>query len=328
MKLLDVQWPTVLGDLARWQLLPFAARRVALDQLKPSADVAVAGLGGARDALIRAGLARIDAAGRRARVPEDARELVRVLRAADRHRVFDAPVPYTLVHYLEEHFTSEDVQRLGGHAGYPSAFASRPALAAHVGSEAWAGDLLAADDDDALARWATARGVALTEPRDESLDVLRAMQRLVRTLLNAANGMPLRDVVAHAGTAVPAGGDAADTVAVLADALHAGLRFAVVLLGMRGEDLEPLVGIWPPAAAELRQPAAAPPAPVVPDETFDLAVRMEDMTTVLAAAAADPLRLRANDLAVFARTRKGIDERLVALPAWGAPVLPPDAEAR
>ncbi|GJG86481.1 hypothetical protein tb265_16620 [Gemmatimonadetes bacterium T265] len=331
MKLLDVRWPAVLAELPRWDALPVAARRVALDQLKPSANVAAAALGPARDALLGAGLVRLDPAGRRALVADDARELVRVLRAADRHRVFDAPTPAALLHYLEEHFTTEDVQRLGGWAGpsggWVGGYGSRPALAARVGFEGWAGDLLAADADAALGAWATARGAALTDPPDESLHVLRALQRLVRRLLDAPDGLPLRE--AAADPAVRGGDDRGDDDrGMFADALHAGLRFAVVLLGMRGDDLEPLVGVWPSAARELRRPAAAAPAPVVPDETFDLAVRMEDMTTVLAAAAAEPVRLRANDLAVFARARKAIDARLVALPEWAAPLLPVDPERR
>jgi len=317
VKLLDVRWPSVLQELARWDALSPAARRVALDQLKPSANVAAAALGGAQRALLGAGLVRLDPAGRRALVPEDARELVRVLRAADRHRVFDAPTPAALLHYLEEHFTTEDVQRLGGWAGQFGGYGSRPALAARVGFEGWAGDLLAADTDAALAAWATAHGAALTEPPEESLTVLRATQRLVRRLLDTPDGLPLRDAARDA-----------DDGAMLADALYAGLRFAVVLLGMRGDGLEPLVGIWPPAARELRRPATAAPTPVVPVETFDLAVRMEDMTTVLAAAAAEPVRVRANDLAVFARARKAIDARLVVLPEWTAPLLPLDPERR
>jgi hypothetical protein len=55
---------------------------------------------------------------------DDRRQLVRVLRAMGRHRIFhEAPVTESdhesrtaLLHYMEEHFTGDDIQRIASSA--------------------------------------------------------------------------------------------------------------------------------------------------------------------------------------------------------------------
>lgn len=316
MKLFDVPWRAVLRDLERWAPLPLEVRRTLLDHLKPSGNVAAAALGPHRDALLASGLARLDAAGRRALVREEARDVVRVLRAMDRHRVFDAPTPVELARYLDEHFTADEVLRLGGWTSARFGYVGRHQLVPRVASEAWAGDLLAAERDAALRAWAAERGV----PTSGDVAPLRALQALARTLLDTPDGVPLGELVARAPDERARDG--------LADALHAGLQLAVVFAGLRAADLEPRVGLWPPAARDLRRPAPQLPAAAAPVETFELAVRPEDMTTLLTAAAAEPVRLRATDLAVFARARRAIEERLVTVPDWAEGLLPLDAETR
>ena len=130
VKLFDVPWPSVLADLPRWERLPLAARRVLLDQLKTTGNVAASALGAQRDAILHSGIARLDAAQRRALVTDDQRALVKVLRAMDRHRLFDAPTPTALQRYLEEHFTNEDVQRLMGGAADGRFYGGRQQLGA------------------------------------------------------------------------------------------------------------------------------------------------------------------------------------------------------
>ena len=105
-------------------------------------------------------------------------------------------------------------------------------------------------------------------------------------------------------------------------ALHLGLRTLVIFAGMRAEDLEPTIGLWPSVVSELTRAPTKPPEPMEVGEQFSLAVHMEDMTTLLASIAASPVRVRANDSAVFARTRAEIEKRLVALPEWVARMLP------
>lgn len=319
MKLFDVDWAAVLSGLSRWSVLPHEARRVALHLLKPSATVTAASFGAQLDPLLASGIVQLDRERRRVRVVDEHRDLVRVLRAMSRHRVFDSPTPAALAYYLEEHYSAADVQALAGGTS-PYHGGSRHQLEKLVAHEEWVGDLLGAASDDALAGWAIDRGVVLTDPPDESLFVLASMRSLVHELLETPDGVSLAELAART--------EALGTTFILAGAVHAGLRLLVMFAGLRGRDLEPMIGLWPPAVHELRRPPSAAPAPLQPTERFELAVLMEDMTTVLATVAAEPLRLRANDLMVFARARQEIATRLASLPDWVAGPLGLGAEER
>ena len=77
-----------------------------------------------------------------------------------------------------------------------------------------------------------------------------------------------------------------------------------------------MVGLWPAVTRRLHRPKLTAPAAVRPDETFDVAFLMEDMTTALVAASAKPIRLRRSDLAIFAKAEEEIAANLMPLPEW------------
>ena len=316
MKLFDVRWANVLRDLPRWTALPLPARRILLDELKPNGYVQVTRFGVQRDVIIASGIPLVDEGHTRLWVGDERRELVKVLRAMDRHPIFDAPATPALVRYMEEHFTNDEIQVLGSHGHAGGGYANRHTLALRVAFAGWVSDFLDADSDTALtnrdtalAAWATARGV---RSGDASNVTLRNLQRLSRKLLNFPDGVPLGELVAPL---------AEDDANDLANALSVGLKTMIVFAGMRHRDLEPMVGLWPGIAHELTRAPVQPPTAVAPVEHFALAIQMEDMTTLLAAIVAAPVRLRADDLAVFARTRVSVESRLVPLPKWSAQLL-------
>ncbi len=309
MKLFDVRWANVLRDLPRWTALPLPARRILLDELKPNGYVQATRFGVHRDVIIASGIPLVDEGQTRLWVGDERRELVKVLRAMDRHPIFEAPATPALVRYMEEHFTNDEIQVLGSHGHAGGGYANRHTLALRVAFAGWVSDFLDANRDTALAAWATARGV---RSGDASNVTLRNLQRLSRKLLNFPDGVPLGELVAPL---------AEDDANDLANALSVGLGTMIVFAGMRHRDLEPMVGLWPGIARELTRAPVQPPTAVAPVEHFALAIQMEDMTTLLAAIVAAPVRLRADDLAVFARTRVSVESRLVPLPKWSAQLL-------
>ena len=306
MKLFDVQWADVLRDLPRWTALPLSARRTLLAELKPAGYVPAQRFGVHLEAIIASGIAQVDQGHTRLWLGDERRALVKVLRAMGRHPVFDDPTTPELVRYLEEHFTAGDIQLLGSQAHQGGGYATRHTLAARVAFAGWVADLLDAPNDETRGAWATARGM-----RVAGLDnvVLRDLQTLARQLLGSPDGVPLSQLLAPRRD---------DALVALAKALHMGLGTLVLFAGMRPSDLQPMIGLWPSAAREITRAPALPPTAVVPADQFVLAVQMEDMTTLLAAIVAAPLRLRADDLAVFVRARVAIEDRLVPLPAWAA----------
>ncbi|MEP7345779.1 MAG: helicase-associated domain-containing protein [Gemmatimonadaceae bacterium] len=306
MKLFDVKWASVLRGLSRWTALRLSTRRVVLEELKTNSYVSAQRFGLQLDAIVQSGIAQVDQGWTRLWLDDEQRDLVKVLRAMGRHQVFDAPTQESLVKYMEEHFTNDEITALGskGHRGY--GVANRHTLAPRVGFSGWVEDLLDAKNDDELLAWVAARGVPL---HGFSTFSLWNLQRLARLLADSPHGESLSDLVAKRPD---------DDVDAFANSLSLGLRTLILFAGMRGRDLEPMIGLWPTVASELTRPRAQPPAVVVPKEHFALAVQMEDMTTLLAAVVAAPVRLRTGDLAVFARLRAEIEGRLVPLPAWVA----------
>jgi len=105
--------------------------------------------------------------------------------------------------------------------------------------------------------------------------------------------------------------------AKLGVAIREGIAHLALFPTMRQEDMTPVLGLWPAIAARLHRPAPAMPAAVRPDAIFHQASLMEDMTTVLVAAAANPLRLKITDGSLFAIVQQELEASLVTLPPWG-----------
>lgn len=327
MKLFDVDWAAILHDISRWETLSLDARRVLLAELKPSGYVPVERLGPHVDLIVRSGFAKFGAERQRVSLAEEARQLVKVLRAMGRHPLFhpvfapathhDRTLHASLVRYMEEHFTGIEIERIASHAlTSRGGYANKHTVSVQVESPEWVEDLLAAVDDAQLLAWAESRGLNPALFRSDDAIVLLDLQRLVRQLLASPQGLTLRDLMATLGHD--------DERAPVAEALRLGLQTMVVFAGMRAEDLEPTIGLWPTVVTELTRAPTQPPTAVEVDEPFALAVYMEDMTTLLAAVAAAPVRVRANDAAVFARTKAEIEKRLVTLPPWVARLLATD----
>lgn|GEM_PF-2479238 len=311
MKLFDVDWQTVLRELPRWSMLSLEARRVLLDALKTSGYAPGSHFGEQRDAIVASGIPTFDAERNRLALAEEHRELLKVLRAMSRHPVFDAPSLPALVSYLEEHFTNEEINRLGGNAsGLAYGHVSRQTLAPRVAFAGWPGDLLTAERDAELLAWGKERGMS-TVGRIELLQ-LRALQALVRQFVAEAHAVPMSVWYTKLSP-----GDRQ----TFASTVHLGLSTVVLFGGMRGHDLEPMIGLWPSAVQALTRPPAAKPSVVVPVEQFEAAILLEDMTALLATVVAAPVRVRANDMAVFARTRAEIETRLLPIPEWAVPVV-------
>ena len=319
MKLFDLNWGGVLLDLALWDSLRLPARRVLLHELRAHGFVNSVMFGEHVGAIARSGIAEYEPEKHRLSVSDERRPLVKVLRAMDRHQIFhveprvltDAEDRAALVRYMEDHFTGDEIQRIASSTLRSNVYANRQTLAPFVAFPAWVGELVEAASDDAMLAWADTHGLNSAQFVVGEMRMLRLLQELVAAFADHPEGVSLRELV-----------DERDRdIELLGHAIHVGLRSMTLFAGMRAEDLEPCIGLWPSVARELTRAPAAPPAPVAVHETFALAVQMEDMTTLLSTAAASPVRLRASDGAVFARAREEIEQRLAVPPAWAAPMF-------
>lgn len=321
MKHFEIDWAGLTGLMPAWERLSQPARAALLAVKPGAAGARLAELGPGADELVEGGVLSASPTGVRAVVADRWRPFHVALRAMDRHRVWEAPSPAALVVYLEEVFATQELQALLGDRSYGSnPYYLRVLLADRVSGEEWVESLLAAKGPKAVAAWERERSAAgqPEPPAFADAAVLDAASGLLRGLLAEPAGVPLGDLPARFPEVDPA---------VLGAALRGCLRYVLLFASMT-DDLVPTVGVWPEVAARVRRAAAGPPAPVEVAETWEAAFRLEDMTTVLAAAAAEPLRLRASDGAVFARTRQAIEDRLVSMPDWAAEALGADPETR
>jgi hypothetical protein len=304
VKLFDLDWREFFACLPAWEGVSLAARRAFL-AVKPSEVVAAASLGAHREALVAAGLVAPVGDGRRLQVLPPARPFLRALRAMHRHPLFDGPAgEQVLGSYLAEHFTHEEQEAFGRTVNRYGRLAS----AREIGQRSWLDGFLAADDPQA---WAYQRSSNRGGPSSELWKLLgvpaiaAGTRALVRLLVDSDGPIPARDLPERAEARPEE----------LAPALLAALRFAVVFAGLRQADLEPLFGVWPEIHARAHRPRVPPPQPVQPREVFPEALGLGDLTTVLAALAAAPARLRQNDHRLFVHDRREIEQRLQPAPA-------------
>lgn len=311
MKLFDVDWSVVLRDLSRWSMMSVPARALLVSTLKLTGYTTAAQFGVHLDEIVASGIPTYDPERKRLILDEPHRDLLKVLRAMSRHSLFDDPAIPALHRYLDEHFSHEEVKCLCGNPSRTAyANVTKHALATRVTSAGWPGDLLDANTDARLLAWAAARGQHATDAG--ALATLRGLQVLVQSLVALPDAVSLSVWYA----ALPP-----REREPFARIVHLGLRTVVLFAAMREQDLEPLLGVWPLAAFELRRPPATAPVAVTPEQQFGAALFMEDMAALLATVVSAPVRLRANDLAVFARTRTEVESRLVPVPTWAEPLF-------
>ena len=317
MKLLGLDWAAVFAALPAWAALAPGARAAALKALKPSQPVAAAALGEHLEAALRAGL--VEEVGKRVAPRPACRDLLVLLRALDRQRIWDAPSAAALAGYLQEHFTGEEVAGLRMQKRVSHGYADRRELAELARDEEWVEGFLATTRQVDAAAWERARLVPGDYPRFAIVPVWEAAHRMVGELAALPAPVPLRELPRLFADLGPA---------TLSDALRGSLRMLLLFAGLRDADLEPVVGPWPEAAARLRREAPPPVAAVEAVEGFEAAWLMEDMTTVLVAASAAPVPLRGGDGEIFARARTALAARLLALPAWVEAAVGAEAEER
>lgn len=253
------------------------------------------------------------AGGRGVQLAQPYRILLRGVRALAQVSLFEKPSPETLARYLETHFSHEESRWLLGHSYYEG----RRSVVERVGAKEWLLGFLEAPDP---ARWELERSrpfpraFCLADPA-----VAPALRALLQRLLDGAGGpLPIGEL-ARAFPELPR--------PLFARALFAGVRYLLLFPALRGRDLEPVVGLWPPLVRRLLAPPAPEPAAVEPEETLAPPF-VADLVAVLAACAAEPLRVRAQDLAIFARARAQMAALLAPLPAWAGQALDAPLDVR
>jgi Helicase conserved C-terminal domain len=303
MQILEIDWQQFLEDLPGFQRLPREARLVFLERVRQGQPITNAELGEHREALLASGFLAAGVKERNASVPPRYRGFCRVMRALHRRRIFDSPSRETFHQYLAEHFTSRErgafCRLPGGYYGYYG----EGNLYSHIASVEWVRKFLAAKD----ASWEKQFLDDSGQQRFLPSGVFVAAQQLVRKLLSPLSPVPLLELHGLCSEARPD---------LLAASLAAAMRYLLLFPSLRGDDLEPVLGIWPRITERLFGVAPKRPRPTTPHQVFHAPFLMDDVASILAVCAAEPLRVRRYDFGIFARTENEIAEAIGKLPDW------------
>jgi hypothetical protein len=311
MKHFSAEWTNFARYAAIWSQLCLETRKAFLE-LKSNQHAPAAAFQRDLERMLSEKLLTISADRRSVQVHDDARAFSRALRAMRRQPIFDSSTADALLLYLQEHMSSEELDRLARGAGIY--YGSKLVLARKAAAEEWLTEFLAADPQ----QWERERIGWGAAPAMQSAESVEAVRTLLLKLMPRAEPVALAELPSLVPELSPRHFDIAVDFCV---------RFLLLFAGML-PDTTPVIGLWPGAARRLNRPEPQPPAAASPVGRYALAYRLEDMTTLLVAAAEGKLRVRAGSHELFDRARDAIMAELVEIPDWVANLVSENLEIR
>ncbi len=305
MRSLDVNWAEFIEALSAYRRLSVPAREQFIRNGPYSAPI--------RADLLReflreyqdAGLFSPTSTGRTMVLAPRFRGLAKALRAMHRSRIDTKPGVESLDAYLADNFSREEWTALYADGGYW--YRNRDGLYPKIASVSSVENFLRSGPQGIEAQASLPLEPGL-EAKSRQQDALRrdAIERLTKALMQTPAPLAFEEL--------------AKVIAdreLLAWAITAGIRCAVMFPMLRRKTLDPVLGLWPEVSARLHRPAPAPAAIATPAHSFNASVLVDDIVAVLTACMAEPLRLMANaseDL--YQKSEKQVAARLLQLPDW------------
>ncbi len=305
MKVLEIHWVAFMHDLEGWMNLPAAAREILSRPKDPDRIQVQYELDEYHDILIKEKILRRLTSGR-ITLNRECKSFLKIIRALKTNTALERPSAEVFLSYLSNYLTHPERNALWGRPGH---WQDDHQLFHDIARLPWLNDFLAADGPE----WEGRYHRSFVPPYFETTETLAMAQRLVKDCMERKEPMALRELPDLYG------GLDADLVDL---ALTGCIRYLLLYPWLRSGDGEPVFGIWPGIVKRLNTKPPQAPRPVEPDDVFHAPLLIEDMTTLLVAAAAEPLRLRVSDSYLFAKTQKSLEESLLRLPDW----LPSDLD--
>ena len=311
MKLTAANLRDFLSLLPHYERLPMTARRDLASIERPAQTCSAHDLRNSLAVLIDTGFLLSHTERGRCSVAPSRQDFLRVLRALRVQFVFRTPKQPSFVKYMEGVLTAAERDALRRES---ADYSERNwILFRQVTAPDWVEDFLSATNGNWERPYLTPGTSALLS----STEVLRTAQNLIRWLLDHGGRAAMHDI-----SALPHNAE------LLSPALHASLRYALLFAALDPDTMSATIGVWPGIAAHFAMAAKTPPRNVVPDETLESSFLLEDMTALLIACATEPLRLRANDGQLFAKTVRDLSHSLRPLPKWVEQAFEMEPETR
>ncbi len=304
MKLFDCDWSEIARTASAWERLPHPCKILFIRNVEINTPLVIERIRADWAPLLKEGFLDQTPDGARLGLPPARQDFRRVVRALERHPLFrpDYERQGGLTAYLDEHFTHMERQALVGLMHRYSDV--NQALTLTISQPSRLERFLAEKD---FRRWPPSQLRYAPPLLLPDTATLLHTQKLLRVLRDATNPLTLPQVAATLRV---------ETLADYGPALRAAIGLGLAFPALAEQDLAIVIGIWPGIHRKLHRKTIPPPTPVAAAEKHVGAFLMDDMTTLLVACAGEPLRLRQNDGALFAKAQAELSRRLGVLPEW------------
>lgn len=296
-----VSWRTFLKLLPVWEGMSRKGRQLFLEKVHRYLTVDPALFGDTLSELLNTGLVELSPKKQWVKLTSQTALFHRTMVGMTISMVHAKPDKYAVWRYLNTHYTAAELEKLlhyRSHHEKERAFLKITAIS-------WLERFLMAEDYET---WEGLHGNdSVWYPLIASQEIFAAMKRLIRSLMAYPEAIPFSSL---------ARGEKATDDEILADALDACIRYALLFPELRSADLMPVIGIWPTISQHLHRQRPKAPQPVQGKECFFLPFLMEDMTSLLVACSGNPLRLRAQVHLIYSQDANALAGSLVTLPDW------------
>lgn len=311
MKTLDINWLAFLEDLELWLALDIEDRIELLNPRPLFGSGAIERLKSEFHDLVWTSRNPPSAQARMA-VDRRCQDFLRVLKALELNRGVLKATREEFDGYVANYLTHAEKQSLNLGLGNPAA--SYREIYDDVAAESWVRRFLGGDGTWERPFLGPGQRAYFAHPA-----VLPAARRIVGDCYQEAQPISFDDLEARYADLNPEVMDAA---------LLGTFRYLLLFPWLETDNREPIIGVWPGIIHRKLTSRKLPPEPVEPESSHGAPFLLDDMTAILVACAAEPLRLRASDSAVFATDQRKIAARLAELPRWFADTFVFDSEFR
>ena len=311
MKVLEINWLAFLHDVETWMDLPAPARAVLSRPKDPDRISVRYELAEHHDILVENEFfSRLQHGG--FSLKKERKPLLRIIRALKTNTALERPSSGVFVTYISNYLTHEERNALWSR---PGGWRDDHELFRNIATVQWPNDFLAAVGPE----WESRYQRGFIPPYFEPPEVLAMGQRLVKDCIERKKPLAFRELFdLYAG----------EDSGVVEAALMGCFRYLLLYPWQRSTDAEPVFGVWPGIVKRLNAKPPERPKSVEPDDVFQAPLLNEDMTTLLAATAAEPFRLRVSDSCLFAKAQKSMQESILRLPGWVSSALDVDGADR
>lgn len=296
-----VSWRTFLKLLPAWEGMSLEGRKLFLEKVHPHLNVDPTLFGDYLSELLNTGLVELSPKKQWVKVTSQTALFHRTMVGMTISKIHANPDKYAVWRYLNSHYAAAELEKL---LHYRSHYEKENAFL-KITTISWLERFLMAED---YQTWEGLHGTdSVSYPLIASQEIFATMKKLIRSLMAYPEAIPF--------SSLPRGEKATDDE-VLADALGACIRYALLFPELRSVDLMPVIGIWPAISQHLHRQRPKAPQPVLAKECFFLPFLMEDMTSLMVACSGNPLRLRAQEDLIYSRDADALAGSLVSLPLW------------